>query len=137
MSEDHSTGWRKRQIALDIKAENARELGLDYEPDKTIEMAREAGFTDSSNPDLYDIMLASDKTIERFATLVRADERNRTWTPENWTEYERSIAAAEREACAVIADGQLRNTNALLTYPPQSSAAYQIGVSIRARGEQS
>jgi hypothetical protein len=37
MSGDHnqnqtSPGWRKRQIALDIKAENARELGLDYEP---------------------------------------------------------------------------------------------------------
>ena len=32
MSEDHKdSGWRKRQIALDIKAENARELGLDYE----------------------------------------------------------------------------------------------------------
>jgi len=28
------SGWRKRQIALDIKAENARELGLNYEPDK-------------------------------------------------------------------------------------------------------
>ena len=27
-----SSGWRKRQIALDIKAENARGLGLDYEP---------------------------------------------------------------------------------------------------------
>ena len=26
-----SSGWRKRQIALDIKAENARKLGLDYE----------------------------------------------------------------------------------------------------------
>jgi hypothetical protein len=25
------SGWRKRQIALDVKAENARELGLDYE----------------------------------------------------------------------------------------------------------
>jgi hypothetical protein len=37
MSEDHNknqsnSGWRKRQIALDIKAENARKLGLDYEP---------------------------------------------------------------------------------------------------------
>jgi hypothetical protein len=36
MSGDHNmnedSGWRKRQIALDIKAENARELGLDYEP---------------------------------------------------------------------------------------------------------
>jgi len=26
-----SSGWRKRQIALDKKAENAREMGLDYE----------------------------------------------------------------------------------------------------------
>ena len=26
------SGWRKRQIALDQKAENARELGLDYKP---------------------------------------------------------------------------------------------------------
>ena len=37
MSGDHNqnqtdSGWRKRQIALNKKAENARELGLDYEP---------------------------------------------------------------------------------------------------------
>ena len=36
MSGDHnmnqtSAAWRKRQIALDKKAENARELGLDYD----------------------------------------------------------------------------------------------------------
>ena len=32
MSDDHKdSGWRKRQIALDKMAENARELGLDYE----------------------------------------------------------------------------------------------------------
>jgi hypothetical protein len=32
MSTDKTdSGWRKRQIALDVKAENARELGLDYE----------------------------------------------------------------------------------------------------------
>jgi len=48
--------------------------------------------------------------------------------------FEALVRADEREACAQIADGQLRNTNALLTYPPQSSAAYQIGVAIRARG---
>ena len=36
--------------------------------------------------------------IEHFAELVRADERNRTWTQEHWTEYERSIVEAEREA---------------------------------------
>jgi hypothetical protein len=27
----NDSGWRKRQIALDKKAENARELGLDYD----------------------------------------------------------------------------------------------------------
>jgi hypothetical protein len=42
--------------------------------------------------------------LERFAELVRADERNRTWTQEHWTEYELSIAEAEREACAKLCD---------------------------------
>ena len=84
MSGDHnmnqtSPGWRKRQIALDKMSENARELGLDYEPDKTlIEMAREAGmvyrqFEDefaNANTDAVDL-----KTLEAFAELVRADER--------------------------------------------------------------
>jgi hypothetical protein len=30
------SGWRKKKIALDKKAENARELGLDYEPVATV-----------------------------------------------------------------------------------------------------
>jgi len=50
-------------------------------------------------------------------------------------EFTKLVAAKEREACAKIADSQLFNTNALLTAPMQSSAAYQIGVSIRARGQ--
>ena len=73
MSGDHNdSGWRKRQIALDIKAENARELGLDYEP-SIIEMARQAGmvyreFEDefaNANTDGVDL-----KTMEAFAELV-------------------------------------------------------------------
>ena len=28
------SGWRKKQIALDQKAKNARELGLDYKPQR-------------------------------------------------------------------------------------------------------
>jgi hypothetical protein len=65
-------------------------------------MAREASNTPPDHhatPDLFGV-----SQLERFAALVRADERNRTWTQEHWTEYERSIAAAEREACAKIAD---------------------------------
>jgi hypothetical protein len=42
--------------------------------------------------------------LKAFEALVRADERNRTWTQEHWTEYERSIAAQEREACAKVCD---------------------------------
>ena len=72
MSGDHNqnqttSGWRKRQIALDKKAENARELGLDYEPSKTVvDMATEAGLI--GKPVFRD-------GLERFAALVRADER--------------------------------------------------------------
>jgi hypothetical protein len=40
------------------------------------------------------------KATEEFVALVREDERNRTWTQQHWTDYERSIAAAEREECA-------------------------------------
>lgn len=53
---------------------------------------------------------ATDDELQAFAELVRADERNRTWTQEHWTEYERSIAAAEREACAKVCD-ELRGIN--------------------------
>lgn len=71
------SGWRKRQIALDVKAENARELGLDYEPDKTIEeMAREAGLQEH---------IVFSKALEAFAELVRADERE-ALTPRCWTQ---------------------------------------------------
>ena len=73
------SGWRKRQIALEKMAENARELGLDYERNKTVmEMARKAGmvyreFEDefaNANTDAVDF-----KTLEAFAALVRAEER--------------------------------------------------------------
>jgi hypothetical protein len=42
--------------------------------------------------------------LQAFEAIIRADERNRTWTQEHWTEYERSIAAAVREECAALAD---------------------------------
>jgi len=67
------TGWRKRTIM-----EMAREVKMPYD------------FV--TGEPLY-----IDK-LEAFAELVRADERNRTWTQDHWTEYERSIAKQEREA---------------------------------------
>ena len=71
-----TTGWRKRQIALDIKAENARELGLDYEPDKTIEMAREVNAVfDVMAMGRHDGILFTSKELKAFEALVRAEER--------------------------------------------------------------
>ena len=64
-----------------------------------MEMAREAGICTWLKPPA-DVV----ERIEAFAELVRADERNRTWTQDHWTEYERNIAAAEREACAELDD---------------------------------
>jgi hypothetical protein len=66
----------------------------------TIDMAREAGATPYTNRHYPDrpTHTFNPEQLERFADLVRADERNRVWTQEHWTEYERSIAAAEREA---------------------------------------
>ena len=70
-----SEGWRKRQIALDKKADNARELGLDY--NKTImEMAREAGdaTTDARGRETF---VFDCYGLEAFAAMVRHDERAR------------------------------------------------------------
>ena len=89
------TGWRKRQVM-----EMAREVKMPYD------------FV--TGEPLYV------KEMEALAELVRADERNRTWTQEHWTEYERSIAALEREACAMVAE----NTKAPFT-----------ATAIRARGQ--
>ena len=89
------SGWRKRTIM-----EMAREVKMPYD------------FVTGEPINL--------EKLEAFAELVRADERNRTWTQEHWTEYERSIAALEREACAMVAE----NTKALFT-----------ATAIRARGD--
>jgi len=99
MSGDHNmnqtdSGWRKRQIALNKKADNARELGLDYEPNNTImEMARDCGinFHQAGWPEL-----------ERFVEQVReeataeANEKANT----SWTLMCEKMVAIEREACA-------------------------------------
>jgi len=75
--------------------------------DDIIRMAKEASSEhDYDFPNIF--------ALERFAALV---------------------VAAEREACAKIADGQLKNQTLLLTDPPKSGAAWTIAAAIRARGE--
>jgi len=76
--------------------------------DDVIRMANEAY---CSRVNLHTDQKASISRLERFAKLVAAAERNRTWTQDHWTEYERSIAAAEREACATVCDKEI-NPNA-------------------------
>ena len=73
-------------------------------------------------------------TRYRFAELVAEAERNRTWTQDHWTEYERSIAAAakaeEREACAKVCDE--------LHWPwhtGDNSGPKECAAAIRARGQ--
>ena len=40
-----------------------------------LQMARKAGFSDHSNPEMWGYMIASVEELTRFAALVRADER--------------------------------------------------------------
>jgi hypothetical protein len=78
-----------RQLLAQAQPQGAKEMTRE----ELIRMAREAGIRDCTCNGEFGC-------LERFAALVAAAERNRTWTQEHWTEYERSIAAAEREACA-------------------------------------
>jgi len=90
-----------------------------------MEMAREVEMP-------YDFVTGEPLYIEKleaFATLVRADERNKTWTPEHWTEYERSIAETEREACAKVCDYMASRCNDI-----RAAALESAGENIRARG---
>jgi hypothetical protein len=82
--------------------------------DKTIDMAREAGIIDPRDAFSEAHVQAVLQDLKAFEALVRADERNRTWTQEHWTEYERNIAAQEREACAKVCDEQIERSLAAL-----------------------
>jgi hypothetical protein len=84
-------------------------------------MAREAGGQGLATRDFID--------IERFAALVAAAERNRKWTQDHWTEYERCIAAAEREACVGIIK------NECLGFAQDDEQLNRIIAAIRARRE--
>jgi hypothetical protein len=73
------------------------DCGLAMNRDDIIRMAREAGMAEPQEVMYNNFWTADQKELERFAALVAAAERNRTWTQDHWTEYERSIAAAERD----------------------------------------
>ena len=92
--------------------------------DEIIEMAREAGL-EVDGVYFSDTMYR--EVLVRFANLVAAKVINSTWTKEQWTEYEETIAAVEREACAKVCDSfQARDVG---MQPAECAGA------IRARGE--
>ena len=68
--------------------------------------------------------------LEKFAELIAADERNRIWTQSHWTEYERKIVAAEREACAKVCEEHPSGLNML------GGAFVTCAAAIRARGNE-
>jgi hypothetical protein len=97
----------------------------------TIDMAREAGAMFDLGEPHPDMMLV----LKAFEALVRADERNRTWTQEHWTEYERSIAAAEREACAKVCEDIYNDPKGNDGYDCYYTRPYlECADAIRARG---
>jgi hypothetical protein len=78
------SGWRKRQIALDAKAENARELGLDY-----------------------DIHSCSHLCTKPMCVAEAIAEANRRANA-SWTLMCEKMVAMEREVCAKVVDHILR-----------------------------
>jgi len=119
MSGDHnmnqtSPGWRKRQIALDKKAENARELGLDYEPDKTV---------------IYTTFKqwAEGQFLETGEPRVQAYSKDELALIEmGWGYGYDAGAIAEREACAKVCDDIWQ----------EDGTAYDCREAIRARGKE-
>jgi hypothetical protein len=94
--------------------------------DDIIKMGQEAGWEMGD-----DLSCGFGVLLEKFAALATAAERNRTWTQDHWTEYERSIAAAEREACAKVCEEIPLDANPIaLTHLPTIE---RCAAAIRAR----
>ena len=91
--------------------------------DEIIRMARDAG-----------IPIETD-WAGRPSTLVINDSGVSLRGVDDLERFAALVAAYEREACAKVADGELMNTNMQTSYPPKSSAAWNIAAAIRARGE--
>ena len=100
------SGWRKRQIALDKKAENARELGLDY--------------------DIHSCSPFCTKPICVAEAIAEANRRANA----SWTLMCEKMVAIEREACAKVCD-ELHWP----WHMGDNSGPKECATAIRARGE--
>ena len=73
-----------------------------------IAMAREAGWKDLRDYDSemrHDFFMGNTDSLERFAELVRADERERIYFQTS-SDFVKAAIADEREACAKLCDEQ-------------------------------
>jgi hypothetical protein len=75
------------------------------------------------------------REVEDYAdTIYQKGEYHPGWLEVRDQRFAALVAAAEREACAKIADSQIENTAILLVNPGKSAAAWDIANAIRARG---
>jgi hypothetical protein len=102
-----------------------------------LQMEAELNATNRQVEILSDALAESRRGVDALVALARADERNRTWTQEHWTDYERSIAAVEREACAKVCDAFEVPSQIKGAHPDylvgKEMAASQLAAAIRAR----
>lgn len=84
--------------------------------DDLIRMADLAGYDVDDDDDVYapaSGRYGLDPRLEHFAQLVadlvRQNERNLRRTKKEWSDYERAIAADEREACARLCENVVSN----------------------------
>lgn len=89
-------------------------------------MAREAGISKplDQEPINWDV-------LAKFADLIALAERKRTWLPADWLDYEKNIAAMEREACAKVCE----NGTFLHDFSPEAVYSRACARAIRARGQ--
>jgi hypothetical protein len=96
----------------------------------TIEMAREAGIY---NDDAWRFgMKAHKDSLEVFAALIRADERNEAgkWFDAVTAQHKQEILA-EREACAKVCE---EFDTSVLVLVPTTGQQHVLAAAIRARG---
>lgn len=111
--------------------------------DEIIEMAREIGLcrTQSNFNDWIDAgpstleLVELAKLVEAKATAKEREKLKNVALFDRWYQELDAAVLAEREAIKALAEKELLNTAALMSMPPQSSAAWNILQAIQARGE--
>ena len=123
------SGWRKRQIALDIKAENARGLGLNYEP-TTITFCVEPA-TEVLRLSVDGIWVNPDVPVDDAAKLVLAA------LGDNIEALIHAAVRAEREACAKLCEQGVDTEHPIVKghIMKNFDASSYLANAIRARGQ--